>query len=356
MSYSSACTFSHFHRKKRRTDIHSAQKQQLKVVSLPATKISTKSSAQPRINSAKSLEFSHQKTSGLDAHLYSKKDFIKKFFTIDVGTLHCKICNKTGTRSSTEYHLVNYHAVQLPYKCLFCSKRFTEKKDRKKHLLSFHNGGYNCKFCKHKFMQHDELSFHTNDYHNSNDTEEKSSVDEIDLSIDEMWYTTHPQRRPFRSSQNKGENSSSVPKTNHIERNDDATKVYTFDEFRENFFIGVSEIHQKCVPCDKVIEKSSMLKHIRNCHSMKSSYFCELCPESFTNYAHRRRHMKKIHTKDFRCEFCDKQFHHSVRYKEHMDMNHTECVDIPTLKSLDEVDIPLEKIQFIEKSKRNHVS
>lgn len=320
---------------------------------------------------------------------YSRSEFRKKFMVVKGDNYRCKICDKSGT--TLQYHIVNYHSVTLPFKCSFCPKRFAKGSGRREHATTVHRGScYKCKFCNLYFVQHVDVVNHTKNEHNSLDTVEKSPLEEADLN--EIRYVTHPSRRQeapeqndtisvpddgadehfkdisefleasFQTGESKTEKSlanthsdTAVQDDNQVGESielEEIGTIYTFDEFNEKFVIGVSESHQKCVPCNNEISKYSMKQHIRNCHSKKPSYFCELCPESFLKYEQRCKHMKDVHTNEFQCEVCDKQFHHSMKFKEHMVMNHTECVDIPTLKSVDEVDIPLEKIQFVEKSNR----
>lgn len=142
--------------------------------------------------------------------------------------------------------------------------------------------------------------------------------------------------------------------SNDIDENDGLEEImptFTYDEFSEKFVMNLDNVRIKCIPCNNEMLKTSFKLHIRNCHARKSTFFCELCPRGFMKYEQRRIHMRDVHTNDFRCELCEKQFFHSKTFKEHMLFTHSEAVDIKTLKTADELDIPMEKIQFIERPK-----
>lgn len=142
---------------------------------------------------------------------------------------------------------------------------------------------------------------------------------------------------------------------------------YSYFDFKNQFTAPYDSINFKCLPCNKAIAKTSACAHFRLWHAITmrfvcftftyfeffttnyfSSYNCELCPIGFQRSDYRFRHMSSAHPNDFKCNLCDTQFYRSVLYKSHMKDTHQIILNMPELKTKDEVDVPLEKMKFKE--------
>lgn len=122
---------------------------------------------------------------------------------------------------------------------------------------------------------------------------------------------------------------------------------FSYNDFKSRYMIDHDAANMNCLPCDRVILKTSICAHLRLHHAITLSYNCELCSEGFQRSDYRQRHMKANHPEDFKCEHCEMQFCRSGLYKQHMMDWHKMNLVVPEMKSKDEVDVPLESLKFV---------
>lgn len=353
-----------------------------KVIDLSRAEMRFSSKAQHNLNdpdasdvmSVLSLDSS---ISSKDKLIFTRAEFINNHCT-DFGNegIRCNVCDKKVKKSSISSHLVYFHAVQYPYKCSFCDKRYSENRYRNKHVIKHHPNGYVCKFCQESFASHVDLVLHTRQQHNSNDAVPKAETEVDDLLGNNILYTPNPVRETANKNEEtiapamviEDEDTSNFEMADFLETQlhqeeediepeedgnedevDDNEPSYSFEEFKRTFVVMLDEKHIECTPCKNKMAPSSIYLHVRTVHCKRLPYSCELCKKRFIRPDLRVKHMTEIHPNDFRCEHCDKQFFHSMAYKEHMLYLHKEMIDIPTLKSLEEIDPPIDRILFKEK-------
>lgn len=119
-------------------------------------------------------------------------------------------------------------------------------------------------------------------------------------------------------------------------------------QFKNRFMQSIDSSTTKCLPCNRIIIKTSVCAHLRLWHASSMMFNCELCPIGFRRADYRQRHMSIHHPKDFKCLKCNLQFHYSSIYREHLWEAHKIRIDTFELKDRDDVDVPLEKMKFIE--------
>lgn len=339
------------------------------------------------------------KGKGATTATYSKDEFVKKFIKHHPDGFRCKVCLVNIDKGYLGTHLSSHHLSSRPYKCSFCPDRFFNCSVRTNHMARVHPEEYKCELCDTQFCKHTHLENHCSSLHLTVTGVVKSTLEDVDPKPETFLYverqsielkTPNSRRKapikpmkhrpmvmdrkmksePKEVDDQNFEQSFSVADfletemvaydapvdvTNDNNDNDDCEleeieATYTYDEFIEKFVTKKSDSQLMCNPCgNNIILKSSFKTHIRNCHAVKPTYLCELCPRSFMKYEQRHRHMKESHINDFRCELCDKQYFHSKTFKEHMLYIHSEAVDIKTLKTIDELDLPLDQTRFREK-------
>jgi hypothetical protein len=306
-----------------------------------------------------------------DKDVLTREEFLRTYCT-NLGNFgyRCNVCDKKVKKGSIHAHLINVHAIQMPFKCAFCDKRYAESRSRTKHAEK-HSDIYKCRNCEDTFTQHVLLVLHTQQAHpaDRDNVEPKRETEYDDLIGNQILYATHPVRESeikieeaedsnfiemsnFLETQIHHDDEELVEENQEIEDEEEETgdhgPCFSFDEFKQKFVQQIDTKQLKCLPCDHKMAPSSLYLHAKIKHGKTLPYLCEICNKRFLRPEHRMKHMNEIHTNDYFCNNCDKQFYHSLDYKEHMIYNHGDMIDIPTKKQKDEIDIPLEKILFCE--------
>lgn len=316
-----------------------------------------------------------------------RDEFMTRYIrTLGKDTRRCIACDKNILKGSMYNHLMRFHAVTLPYKCPFCDLRLERSQYRLRHLQLFHPDGYKCYECGLQFELHAKFTEHMLVEHNSAVSTPKAPGEEKDLSSFDVTYV--PQKSDEESfwdedetsqgndtkqtpSTSKGAKEFLKPSIKEEPKDDDhlmmhsifgseslleekprkvpsGTAEYSYNDFKNRFMLDVNSGDLKCLPCDRVIVKTSGCAHMRLWHAITMCYNCEICNEGFQRTDYRQRHMKFVHPDDFKCSYCDLQFHRSVLYKQHMMETHKIKVDIKEKKKKDDIDVPLENMKFIE--------
>lgn len=308
----------------------------------------------------------------------------------------CIACDKNVLKGSLYNHLMRFHAVTLPYKCPFCDLRLERGQYRVRHLQLFHPDDYKCHECGLQFEQHAKFTEHMLIEHNIATTTPKAPGEEKDLSSYDIQYVAKrednnywqdddscqmaapeliPTRRANSSKQSEQKFLSPKIKDEPIddkgpvmehsifgtdqsmleeqqiseEKIPSDVKQYIYNDFKNKFVQEVDSQNLKCIPCNRVIVKTSACAHLRLWHAITMCYNCELCPIGFQRTDYRQRHMKFSHPNDYLCNICNVQFYRSVTYRNHMLGNHKVTVNVQQKKTKDEIDVPLEKMKFIER-------
>lgn len=323
----------------------------------------------------------------------NRDDFMAQYIKmVNKETRRCLACDRTMLKRSLYNHLMRYHATIPPFKCPFCDLRLERSPHRIRHLQVFHPDGYKCHECGIQFQKHSMYADHMTFEHNQTVTTTKAPGEERDLSSLDIKYVPHLSRADsywqddeatsstetsfvsqksikssppdvkFLKPKIKEEPRGRVPLLHSIFGEDDSlleeqpTPVreslateFSYNDFKARFINDHDANNMKCLPCDKVVIKTSICAHLRLHHSITLSYNCELCSEGFQRSDYRQRHMKFAHPEDYKCPHCDIQFYRSVLFKGHMLEVHKIIIVVPALKTKDEIDAPLEKMKFVQR-------
>lgn len=321
---------------------------------------------------------------------FTRDQFIVKFIkVINKETRRCIACDKTMLRGSIYNHLMIYHAKTHLFKCPFCDVRLERAPTRIKHLQMFHPDEYKCHDCGIQFQKHSQFCDHMMEEHNFVVTTPKAPGEEKDISSVDIKYVL---KRPSEESNDLDESSVSTEGTSTSRRsrrfstfvsstNDkflkpkikeepkcdeylmhsifgrDPTLVFenepnsktefTYNDFKLHYVVDHDVQHNKCLPCNKTILKTSVSAHLRMHHAIVACYNCELCDKGFQRADYRIRHMKFSHPDDYNCTYCNIQFHRSTLFREHMVNYHKMTCNVTELKTKEEVDVHLESMKFV---------
>lgn len=315
----------------------------------------------------------------------SREEFMKRYIKVVTKELRrCQACDRKMLKRSIYSHLMTFHATTLSFKCPFCDLRLGRAPERMRHIQTFHPDEYKCNECGVQFDKHALFADHMLDEHNEICISEKAEGEEEDVNSSDIKYIARPPSEDntlwpdddssvaessnneaststdnkFRKPRVKEEPSTSGAIMHSIFGNTDepfaietdpSEVEYEYAEFKTKFIRNSDPENFRCIPCKRVILKTSVCAHMRLWHAVTMSYNCELCPIGFQRSDYRQRHMKFNHRHDFNCSLCDVQFYRSVLYKQHMLRNHQITVNVPALKTKDEIDPPLENLKFIER-------
>jgi Zinc finger, C2H2 type len=312
----------------------------------------------------------------------TRDDFISRYIKPYRDSKRCSDCKKSFNKNSLHAHLIKYHSNTLPFKCSFCDHRFERLDQRFRHLNIHHPDKNKCAKCGMQFHKHTQFIEHMLADHNVHVKLKKPPGEEKDLSSFEMLYSkrrhentdeqdTQDEEDSFlKLNTSSGSQSDRVLRTKIKEEPTDTPPImhsifgeeeplvsetsvkkelYTYTEFKLRFTKEHDALNFFCSPCQQVFPKTSSAAHMRLWHASTACFFCEICSEGFKRMDYRARHLKSSHPLDYFCRKCDIQFHRSVLYIKHMLEAHQKKVSVPVLKRQDEIDIPLEKLKFVEK-------
>lgn len=246
--------------------------------------------------------------------------------------------------------------------------------------------------CGIQFQKHAKFADHMNIEHGQTVTTEKSPLEEEDISSADLRYVANrigestiwqdEEINPISNSTMvsyyqdfEDENSveSSVQALVKIEEDksplleeivmqrfteqQQEEDNYSYQDFKEKFLRNIDNLTVECIPCKRIIIKTSVCAHLRLWHATRMMFNCELCSIGFRRHDYRSRHVASCHPKDFFCTKCNQQFYRSAVYVDHMKNSHKISLSIPELKSKDEIDVPLEHLSFapnVPDSERTH--
>jgi hypothetical protein len=302
---------------------------------------------------------------------FTRDEFIMRYVKdVNKENRKCEACNRVISKNSLYNHLMRYHALTLPFKCPFCDLRLERAQYRMRHIQIFHPDDYKCNECGLQFQTHAKFAEHMLVEHNSANIPPKSSGEERDLSSldikyvvnrinDEDWpeneempevktevKESHEFLKPWVKDEPKDR---SVVNSLLLEPKTSLNVEYNYSDFKSTFVVEEDPSNLRCIPCDRVILRTSACAHLRLWHAITMCYNCEVCSEGFQRVDYRQRHMKFNHPDHYKCESCQLQFHRSVLYKQHMMEGHGISVEIEELKTKDEIDVPLENMKFVER-------
>lgn len=130
-----------------------------------------------------------------------------------------------------------------------------------------------------------------------------------------------------------------------------------YQEFKNKYLRNVDGLTFECMPCNRMVIKTSVCAHLRLWHATKMMYNCEFCTLGFRRQDYRQRHMAAAHPDQLFCKPCQQQFVKTSMYVDHMKNDHKTSIQMRELKPRDEVDIPLELMMFaisVPDSDRTH--
>lgn len=330
----------------------------------------------------------------------TRDEFMTRYMkNISKDLRRCIACDKNVLKGSMYNHLMRFHAITLPYKCPFCDLRLERSQYRMRHLQMFHPDDYKCNECGLQFDQHGKFTEHMLVEHNIAANSPKAPGEEKDLSSydikyiaqragdDNYWqdddsseqmaapemipakYASSSSRQNYdkllkpKIKEEPNDDESSLVMEHSIFGTDDSlleeqsppqhkipsnVKQYNYNDFKNKFVIEIDAVNLKCIPCDRIIVKTSACAHLRLWHAITMCYNCELCPVGFQRTDYRQRHMKFTHPEDFLCNICNIQFYRSVTYRNHMLGTHKVVAKVQPKKTKNQIDVPLEDMKFIE--------
>ncbi|PSN31448.1 hypothetical protein C0J52_19050 [Blattella germanica] len=189
-----------------------------------------------------------------------------------------------------------------PFQCKICSKSFTRKNDRNRHMIIHtSNRPFQCEICSKSFTQKSYLSIHM---------------------------ITHTAKRPFQCEIcNKSFTQKSNLNTHMITHtyNSRFKCEICSKSFSQKSYLSthvITHISNRSFPCDicskSFTRKDSLSAHMFT-HTGNSPFQCEICNKSFTRTSDLNRHMI-IHTSNlpFQCEICSKYFTQKINLSTHM--------------------------------------
>lgn len=246
--------------------------------------------------------------------------------------------------------------------------------------------------CGIQFQKHAKYAEHMIIEHGQTMIAEKSALEEEDISSVDLRYVAHrlgessiwqdEELNPISSStmvscyyqdfdnENSSESNIQTKVKNEKEKSPLLKEIvrqrfteqqeegyFSYQDFKDKFLKTIDSLTYECIPCKRVIIKTSVCAHLRLWHATKMMFNCELCPLGFRRQDYRQRHMASAHPQDFFCTKCNQQFYRSAIYVDHMKNSHKIALSIRELKSKDEIDVPLENLFFapnVPDSERTH--
>ncbi|XP_014909775.1 zinc finger protein OZF-like isoform X1 [Poecilia latipinna] len=220
--------------------------------------------------------------------------------TVQKKGIRPKLCSKRGRQIGVE-------AVDKPFGCIVCGKRFKRKTHIKLHMM-IHSGKieHSCDLCSKGFKEKTSLLTH------------------MRLHTGERPFTCDDCGRRFHAKR--------ILKTHlkvHSEEKpffcDVCSSRFKMKEtLKKHMRIHLEEKPFVCSVCSKGFSQQENLKSHMRVHTGEKPYICSVCSQGFSLHQTLKRHMC-VHTgeKPFACSVCNKEFSRQNCLKIHMHV-HTE--------------------------------
>lgn len=252
---------------------------------------------------------------------------------------HCGVINSNAMDAFV--HDAYYHKEEEngnhPFECLACFEMFTEIKDLKKHLISFHwfvasNFDNECTFCFKEFSSNESLRIHLQDEH---DIRFNQIPEEGKCVIEDKGVSNALDKAAREIKVESGGKFTC----------DSCGDRYEIEEKLQSHLNECKATHV-CELCGKEYKSATHLKrHIIEYHNSISPIKCPLCPKVFPRKLNLHNHYKRRHlkqTKKFVCSYCGISLKGKVALRSHEDRLHrnirnykcTECPEAFTTRSI----------------------
>lgn len=236
----------------------------------------------------------------------------------------CDKCDKIihGGRNDIRRHHRHDHG-EVPYKCGFCDKRFTDMRFLREHEnIHTRNKVFKCDICSKEFRYKQTLRRHIS-WHNG--TNKKYMCEECGKSFNDVTNlnkhrdTVHLKLRRFACDQCPKTFTAKKHLKSHMYTHSGETftceicnKLFT----NRYYLMAHKKIHDPnrkfvCQHCGKTFNRrGEYAKHLRvHAGDRVLPYKCSLCPKSFvTKYTHKRHMEYHFDLKKYLCDICNKKF------------------------------------------------
>lgn len=282
---------------------------------------------------------------------YCKKGFISKAAVERHETSQCvsmpNYCDMCCKGFPTEQALAEHLDNHKNYRCESCSQLFLSQRGLRKHYSQSHKkseeskslackvsneedidqpandckmsddlvGPYRCQSCNFSCEGVGELAIHTVQEHSekemfSCDSCCKSFTDHSELQVHlrqhmEIKTGADPRNQTYHCSICNKVLKSLCTLRVHVQSHN---KVRSFE----------------CNICQAKYTTPGNLRKHKKIHDTTHTYKCPQCPKEFTHSNYMAKHVKRVHTRDFKfvCSYCPKRFQEQKRFQQHLVLMH----------------------------------
>lgn len=232
----------------------------------------------------------------------------------------CHYCGQTFSRKGSLVAHFTRHLILTEFICHICAQSFRRKDGLQRHVKNVHNGDegieiklikpihatreiekvITCQYCDLIFTSHRNLRMHKRKSH-------KESIQTI--QEDSMASRLSADKNRIKCTQ--------------------CSRTFVSLRFLQSHEQSHSKIYACCI-CQKILANASNLREHEKLHKTKME-FCEICGKSFHQKTGILRHQRDTHsiTKKYKCNRCYRSFKHSTEYhihkREHDDPDLKKC-------------------------------
>lgn len=234
------------------------------------------------------------------------------------GRHYCGNCSKSFTSPSLLMNHIRRHTGDQPFSCPSCSKNFSEKGNRDKHVMYVHERveRFNCSLCTKKYRQKQQLALHMSIH---------TGVKPHQCTVCHRNFSTLTQTKWHMYTHI---NDSKITHCKFCGR-EFSSRWYLRFHMRSTLCLRADEPVFSCPKCCYVgREKSALQKHLKRRHLKiqlnSRPPICRSCNTSFKNHLIRHRRTPATPKKLAICLHCNKTLSRRVDIEEHCCINSAE--------------------------------